>query len=100
MVENNGLDYVIPCLGCDSSISKAAVELTYEILRDRSGWNVCYCRKITHQCGAIPLLVAIRESTEKAAEMLMKLCDEDDENIIQAAKADWYTPLINQIIRG
>ncbi|KAH7859163.1 hypothetical protein Vadar_032353 [Vaccinium darrowii] len=41
-----------------------------------------------------------RTSTEKAEEILMKLCDEDEENIVRAAEADWFQPLISCIIQG
>lgn len=105
MVEFKGLDHIIPCLGRDSSISKAAVELLYELLQDKSGWNVSVCRKLSQTCSAILFLVTllkgpVKESAEKAEKILMKLCDEDEENISRAARADWYKPLIDRIIRG
>lgn len=105
VVEFKGLDHIIPCLGRDSSISKAAVELLYELLQDKSGWNVSVCRKLSQTCSAILFLVTllkgpVKESAEKAEKILMKLCDEDEENISRAARADWYKPLIDRIIRG
>ncbi|RVW55602.1 U-box domain-containing protein 43 [Vitis vinifera] len=104
VVEFKGLDHIIPCLGRDSSISKAAVELLYELLQDKSGWNVSVCRKLSQTCSAILFLVTllkgpVKESAEKAEKILMKLCDEDEENISRAARADWYKPLIDRIIR-
>uniref|UniRef100_A0A5B7BY18 RING-type E3 ubiquitin transferase n=1 Tax=Davidia involucrata TaxID=16924 RepID=A0A5B7BY18_DAVIN len=105
VVESQGIDCIIPCLGRDSSISKAAVELLYELLQERSGWNASVCRKFSQQCSAILFLVtllngSVRDSADKAKEILLKLCDEDEENIIRAAKAGWYKPLIDQIIQG
>ncbi|KAK9287849.1 hypothetical protein L1049_016291 [Liquidambar formosana] len=105
VVESQGLDHIIPCLGRDSSISKAAVELLYELLQDRSGWNASVCRKLSQKCSTILFLVTlmkgpVRESAEKAEKILMKLCDEDEENISCAAKSDWYKPLIDRIVKG
>lgn len=92
-------------MGADSSLSKAAVELLYELLQDRSGWDTSVCRKLSQQRSAIHFLVTFLkspagESTEKAEEILMKLCDEDEENVVRAAEADWYKPLIACIIQG
>ncbi|KAI8004362.1 putative U-box domain-containing protein 42 [Camellia lanceoleosa] len=105
VVESQGFDHIIPCIGADSSISNAAVELLYELLQDRSGWNGSVLRKLCQQHSAIHFLVCflkgpVRDSTEKAKEILMKLCDEDEENIIRAAEADWYKPLIGCIMQG
>lgn len=105
VVESKGLDHIIPCLGRDSSISKAAVELLYELLQDRSGWNASLCRKLPQQCSAVIFLVTllkgpVRESAELAEKILMKLCDEDEENISLVAKADWFKPLIDHIVEG
>ncbi|KAK2986085.1 hypothetical protein RJ640_011526 [Escallonia rubra] len=105
LVENKGFDGIILCLEADPCISKAAVELLYEILRETSGRNVYYLRKLSQHHNAIVSLVAIsrgpvRESAERAVEILMMLCAEDDENIVQAAKAEWYRPLTDRIIQG
>lgn len=105
MVESQGLDHIILCLGRDLSTSKAAVELLYELLQDKSGWNVTFCRKLSQTSGAILFLVTllkgpVRKSAEKAEQILMKLCEEDEENIFRAARADWYKPLIDRIIQG
>ncbi|KAL6970496.1 hypothetical protein U1Q18_030195 [Sarracenia purpurea var. burkii] len=105
VVESQGFDHIIPCLGVDSNLSEAAVELLYELLQNRSGWDSSVCRKLSQQRSAIHFLVSYlqnpaRESTEKAEEILMKLCDEDGENIVRAAEAEWYKPLIGCIIQG
>ncbi|KAG2722197.1 hypothetical protein I3760_02G118100 [Carya illinoinensis] len=103
--DSGGWDHIIPCLGRDSSISKAAVELLYELLQERSGWNVSVCRKLSQQCSAIIFLVTLlkglqRESAQTAEKILMKLFEIDEENISRAAKAGWYKPLIDRIVQG
>ncbi|KAK6146012.1 hypothetical protein DH2020_019881 [Rehmannia glutinosa] len=103
-IENQGIEKIVPCLGLDSSISKAAVELLHEVLHDRSGWNALYCMMLSQQCDAIPLLVSllksqVDETAKIAEEFLAKLCDVD-ENIIQAAKVNWFRPLIDKVIQG
>lgn len=105
LVENQRFEDVIACLGCDSSISESAVQLLYELLLERSCWNMSYCRKLSQQHGAIFNLVtflkgSVRESSEKAAEILMKLCDEDEQNTIRTAEAGWYKPLTKWTIEG
>ncbi|XP_042967543.1 U-box domain-containing protein 12-like isoform X2 [Carya illinoinensis] len=102
--DSGGWDHIIPCLGRDSSISKAAVELLYELLQERSGWNVSVCRKLSQQCSAIIFLVTLlkglqRESAQTAEKILMKLFEIDEENISRAAKAGWYKPLIDRIVQ-
>lgn len=103
-VENQGIEKIVPCLGLDSSIAKAAVELLYEVLLDRSGWNSSYRKMISQQSDAIPLLVSlvknpVHEGAKTAEEILIKLCEEDD-NIIKAAKVNWFRPLIDKVIQG
>ncbi|GFQ07359.1 U-box domain-containing protein 44 [Phtheirospermum japonicum] len=104
-VENQGIEKIVQCLVMDSSISKAAVELLYKVLLDRSGWNTPYCRMLSQQPDAIPGLVSllkksVNETSAKIAEeILVKLC-EVDENIIQAAKVNWFRPLIDKVIQG
>lgn len=105
VLESQGWDHIIPCLGRDSSISKAAVELLYELLQERSGWNVSVCRKLSQQCSAILFLVTllkctVRESSETAERILMNLFEIDEENISRAAKSGWYKPLIDRIVQG
>lgn len=106
VVESRAFDQIIPCLG-DASIliSKAALELLYELLQDRCGWDISACRKVSQQLNSIHVLVCFlknpfTESKEKAEEILMRLCDEDEENIVRAAETDWYKPLIGRILHG
>lgn len=105
VIENEVLDHIIPCLELDSTMSVAAIELLYEIMKDRSGWNTLYFQKLSRQRDAIPFLVRVLRSpfadaVQKAEEILMKLCDEDEENVINAAKVNWYEPLIYRINEG
>lgn len=105
IIESQGWDHIIGCLGRDSIISKAAIELLFELLQDRSGWNVSVCRKLSQQCSAIVFLVillkgSVEESAEIAEKILLKLLEIDEENISRAAKAGWYKPLIDCIVQG
>ncbi|GAV57383.1 U-box domain-containing protein [Cephalotus follicularis] len=105
LIEYHGWDHIVPCLGRDSIISKAAVELLFELLQDRFGWNVSVCRKLSQQCSVIIFLVTLlkgpmKESAEYAEKILNKLFDVDEENISSAAKSGWYKPLIDRIVQG
>ncbi|WCJ40394.1 U-box domain-containing protein 31 [Euphorbia peplus] len=105
VVNYEGWDHIIPCLVHDSSVSKAALELLYELLQERSGWNVSVCRKLSQQCSAILFLVTllnspVKESAIRAEKILTKLFEIDDENISRAAKSGWYRPLIVRIVQG
>ncbi|XVF38324.1 hypothetical protein REPUB_Repub20aG0091600 [Reevesia pubescens] len=105
MVEHQGLDHIVPCLGRDRSISMAAVELLFELLQDRSKWNVSVCRQLSQQCSGILFLVTLlkgrmRESADYAEKILNKLFDVDEENICRAARSGWYKPLVDRIVQG
>ncbi|XP_010274221.1 PREDICTED: U-box domain-containing protein 43-like [Nelumbo nucifera] len=105
VIESQGLELIVPCLGRDPNTSKAAVELLFELLQDRSGWNTSVSRKLSQQSSAILFLVtlmkgSVEESADKAEKILLKLCDDDEDNIIRAAKADWFKPLVNFLIQG
>ncbi|MCD7467798.1 hypothetical protein HAX54_005430 [Datura stramonium] len=71
-VENKGLENVVACFGEDYTISAAAIELIYEV----------------------------SPSVEKAEEILAKLCDEEEENIVKAAREGRYGPLIDRLHHG
>ncbi|OMO54718.1 Armadillo [Corchorus capsularis] len=105
VIEHQGLDHIIPCLGRDRSISMAAVELLFELLQDRSDWNISVCRQLSQQCSGIIFLVTllkgpVMESAVYAEKILNKLFDIDEENISRAAKAGWYKPLVDRIVQG
>lgn len=104
MIENQGIDKILPCLASDASISKAAIELLYVVLLDKSGWSTNYCQLLSLQTDVIPCLVALLKSPDSetsriAEDILVKLC-ETDENVIQAAMANWFWPLINKVTQG
>lgn len=101
-MENRGIENLVSCLGLNSEMSKAAVELLYEVLLDRSGWNASYCRALAQQPDAIPLLVSLlknHKTAKIAEEILLKLC-EADVNVMNAAKVSWFKPLIDKVIQG
>ncbi|XP_030507588.2 U-box domain-containing protein 44 [Cannabis sativa] len=105
LIESQGWSLVIRCLGHDAIISKAAIELLYELLQDRSGWNVSVCRKLSQKSNAILFLVtllkgSVQETAEIAESIMLKLLDIDEETIHRAAKASWYKPLIDCIVKG
>ncbi|KAL8210294.1 hypothetical protein R6Q57_007026 [Mikania cordata] len=105
LIENQCFCHIVPLLACESSSSNAALELIYEIVVEESGQNVDHTRELSRQCNPIPFLVAILKGTEpvlseKACEILQKLVDVDDENVIIAAKEEWFRPLVDGVIQG
>ncbi|KAK4361599.1 hypothetical protein RND71_020551 [Anisodus tanguticus] len=104
-VKNEGLENFVACFGKDYTISAAAIELIYEVLQDQPGWNLPYCQKFSQQSNSILLLVSflktsVSPSAEKAEVILAKLCDEEEENIVKAAREGWYGPLIARLHHG
>lgn len=60
---------------------------------------------LSQQSNAILLLVSFLKSqagplAEKVEEILGKLCDEEEENIVKAAREGWYGPLIDRLHHG
>lgn len=105
MIEYEGWDHIVRCLACDSNISKAAVELLFVLLQDRSSWDVSVCRKLSQQCSSILFLVtllkgSVRESADYAETILNELFVLDEDNISRAARSGWYKPLLDCIIQG
>ncbi|XWS13752.1 hypothetical protein CRYUN_Cryun36dG0065000 [Craigia yunnanensis] len=105
VIGHQGWDCIVPCLGRDRSISMAAVELLFELLQDRSNWNVSACRQFSKQYSGILFLVTllkgpVKESADYAEKILNKLFDVDEENISRAARSGWYKPLIDRIVQG
>lgn len=105
VVDSKGWDLIVPCLGRDSSVSRAGVALLYELLQDGSGWNLSTCGKLSQQHSAILFLVtllrgSVTESAEYAERILTKLFEVDEENISRAARAGWYKPLVTCIVQG
>ena len=105
MVESQGWDHIISCLGGDSSISKEAIDLLYELLQDRSGWNKSFIKKLSEHPKALLYLVTLVKGpannlVEVAEKILMELSEIDEENISSAAKFGWYKPLVDRLIQG
>lgn len=105
MAESQGWDHIISCLESDSNISKAAVDLLYELLQERSGWNQCFCEKLSKNRTAVLFLVTlvkepVNDSAEVAQKILMELFEINEDSIITAASCGWYKPLADRMIRG
>ncbi|XP_027363688.1 U-box domain-containing protein 44-like isoform X2 [Abrus precatorius] len=105
VAESQGWDHIISCLGSDSSISKAAIDLLYELLQERSGWNKCFCKKLSENRTAVRFLITIlkntiNDSAEVAEKILLELFEQNQETITTAANFGWYRPLVDCMIRG
>lgn len=105
MLECGGLHQVILCLGRDTNTAKAAVDLLFELLQDRSVWNLSVCKELAkHSSGILFLVTLLKgtviESAEKARPILLKLCEDHDDNIVVVASAHWYKPLIDRFHQG
>ena len=105
VIESRGWDHIVSCLGRDGILSKAAITVLYELLQERSGWNMSVCRKLSQQSNSVLYLVTIlkgtvQESAEMAEKILVKLLEVDEENYSRAAKAGWLEPLIKCIVQG
>lgn len=105
MVESQGWRYIISCLHNDSRVIKEAVDLLYELLQDRSGWNKSFCEKLSEHPSTVNYLVTIlngpvSDSIETAEKILTELFEIDEENICCAAKFGWYKALVDRMIQG
>ncbi|KAG4981638.1 hypothetical protein JHK87_026387 [Glycine soja] len=59
VVDSQGWYHIISCLGSDSRISKEAIDLLYELLQDRSGWNKSFCKILSDHPSAVSYLVTL-----------------------------------------
>ncbi|WJX17120.1 hypothetical protein P8452_07066 [Trifolium repens] len=105
VVESQGWGHIISCLQNGSRISKEAIDLLYELLQDRSGWNRSFCKRLSEHPSAILYLVTIlkepiSDSSGIAEKILMELFEIDEENVSCAAKFGWYKELVDRIIQG
>ncbi|XP_058724238.1 U-box domain-containing protein 44-like [Vicia villosa] len=105
VVESQGWGHIISCLHNDSRVIKEAIDLLYELLQDRSGWNRSFCKKISEHPSIVHYLVTIlrgpvSDSTGIAEKILTKLFEIDEENISCAAKFGWYKALVDRMIQG
>ncbi|KAI5421597.1 hypothetical protein KIW84_045139 [Lathyrus oleraceus] len=86
VVESQGWRYIISCLHNDSRVIKEAIDLLYELLQDRSGWNKSFCEKLSEHPSTVNYLVTIlngpvSDSIETAEKILTELFETDEENI-------------------
>ncbi|KAK8935268.1 U-box domain-containing protein 15 [Platanthera zijinensis] len=116
-VEAGVLQHIIECVGFDSSVCTAAVNLLFELLKENDRqflaipeedckWNDSLCRKLKQQHGAITFLVVIifdkqfSESSKKVEDILFQLCFNDDNMILSVASSRWYKPLVQCLFDG
>ncbi|KAL4567291.1 hypothetical protein LXL04_022871 [Taraxacum kok-saghyz] len=105
VVANRGFCHIVPCLGCEPSLSKASLELIHELVIEESGQNMDYARELSQQCNPVSFLITILMGSEvalaeKVQEVLQKLVDVDDKNVILSAKEEWYGPVVDRIAQG
>lgn len=105
LAESQGWDHIISCLESNSNISKAAIDLLHELLQERSGWNQCFCKKLSENDTAVLNLVTLvkdpgNDSAELAMKILMELFEINENSIVTAANCGWYKPLADRMIRG
>lgn len=105
MVESQGWGHIISCLHNDSRVIKEAIDLLYELLQDRSGWNRSFCKKLSEHPSIVHYLVTnlrgpVSDSTGTAEKILTELFEIDEENISCAAKFGWYKALVDRMIEG
>ncbi|KAK8955321.1 hypothetical protein KSP40_PGU012116 [Platanthera guangdongensis] len=108
------LQHIVECVGLDSSVCTAAVNLLSELLQENDRqflaipeedckWNETLCRKLKQQHGAITFLVVIildkqfSESSKKVEDILFQLCFNDDNMILSVASYRWYKPLVQRL---
>lgn len=101
VIASQEIHQIVPCLGRSLDVSEPAVELLYDLLQDCNGWNLSAYRKLSEECSAIflYLVILMNKKVEKAKTILLELCNDDD-NVIQAAKCNWYEPLIVRLVQG
>ncbi|KAE8670390.1 ARM repeat superfamily protein isoform 1 [Hibiscus syriacus] len=103
VIEQQGFDYIVPCLGRDPTISMAAVELLYELLQDRSKWNVCFCRQLSLQSSAILFLVTLLKGPESSRMSLLRalvIMDLYDSNLKVLGEEGIIPPLLSMVASG
>eukprot|EP00250_Pteridium_aquilinum_P024374 c28987_g1_i1 orf=192-3179(+) len=107
LVNAGGVQNIVRCLGRES-LSKLALGLLLQLLQagtqDMPRRNYSVYNKLTQTKGSILLLVMSlhgkdAEAACLAKEILEQICDED-QNIIEMAKANWFTPLIRGLSHG
>ncbi|KAK1295967.1 U-box domain-containing protein 43 [Acorus calamus] len=105
VVECREFDQIIYCLGRGPDESRAAVELLWELFQGSSGWKEFISQKLVRHDSTVIFLVVLLNSAEvesarRAEAILLKLCDDCDDNIIKVASANWYEPLLRRLREG
>lgn len=102
LIESDDIHHIVPCLGRSLDVSEPAVELLFDLFQDRNGWNLSAYRKLSRECNAIflYLVMLMNKGVENAKRILLKLCNEDNDNVIQAVRCNWYEPLIDRLVQG
>lgn len=116
LVVAGGVEQVVRCLARDTNLSKPAVALLLESLHTGSQEKPCrnavvYDKlsqktgdKLSQKTGAIILLVTLingqdAEAAKNAQQILDQLA-EQEQNVVEMAKANWYSPLIERLSHG
>eukprot|EP00250_Pteridium_aquilinum_P010199 c19210_g1_i1 orf=350-3373(-) len=108
LVDAGGVELIVQCLARNTGISKLAVALLVELLQPGSlglpGEASVVLEKLSKQGDAILLLVTLYnwedvEAARNAEQILRQLCDKD-RNIVEMAKANWFTPLVERLHHG
>lgn len=107
LVDAGGVQQIVRCLSRES-FSKLALALLLHLLHAGTlgapARNYSVYTKLTQATGSILLLVTSlngkdAEAVGLAKQILEQLCDED-QNIVEMAKANWFTPLIHRLCHG
>lgn len=107
VVDAGGVELVVRCLARNIVVSKLAVALLVELLQSGGMSSVAplVLERLSQEGESILLLVTLsqnREDMEAAhnAELILtQLCDKD-QNVVEMAKANWFTPLMDRLGHG
>lgn len=108
LVDAGGVEHAVRCLARNINVSKLAVALLVELLRSglpgMPSQAPVVLEKLSQEVGAILLLVTLcnGEDAEAAqsAEQILKQLYYKDQNVVEMARANWYTPLIERLRYG
>lgn len=108
LVDAGGVEHAVRCLARNINVSKLAVALLVELLQSSlpgmPSQAPVVLEKLSQEVGAILLLVTLcnGEDAEAAqsAEQILKQLYYKDQNVVEMARANWYTPLIERLRYG
>lgn len=105
MAEAGGVEQIVRCLAREISVAKAAVNLLLELLKDGElGKNSVVYTKLEQQRSAIFCLVTLTTGKDpeaaKSAHLVLTMLADDDKNVVQMAKVNWFSPLITRFHQG